>query len=76
MEGDGDVVDAECGDILDASPSVLSLEGTHAMLNSFCSISSVKPFPMHACRGADGGGRSPCPTPALTRPVNEHQASW
>ena len=61
-EGDGVVVAAECGRILDASYGVLSLEGIHAMLDSFCSISYMKPFTVHARRGAEGGGGSPCPT--------------
>lgn len=38
------------GRILDANPSVLSLEGAHALLDSFCSICHVKPFPVHAHR--------------------------
>lgn len=60
-------MDAECGRILDASPSMLSLEGTHAMLNFFCSISSVKPFPVHAHRDADRGGGSLCPTASANK---------
>lgn len=50
-ERDGVVVDAECGRILDARHSMLSLEGTHAMHDSFCSISYMKPFAVHARRG-------------------------
>lgn len=60
-------MDAECGRILDASYSVLSLEGTHAMFNSFCSISYMKPFMVHARRGTEGGGGSPCPTASANK---------
>lgn len=43
-------MDAERGRILGANPSMLSLEGAHALLNSFCSICHVKPFPVRAPR--------------------------
>lgn len=37
------------------------------MLNSFCSISYMKPFAVHARRGAEGGGGSPCPTASANK---------
>lgn len=59
-------MDAERGRILDANPSVLSLEGTHALFNSFCSICHVKPFPVHAHRTWREEGAPRAPQPVLT----------